>query len=142
VFEFIQQMSNHIAHIYIPVAWHGLHSSLLFFIDKHIGDILNKDEYKTEVIKQKMKILQNNPLFGSSQSFKHPITSACSIDTLFDIYEMKPRVSSKQELPFILHNEILHCNRNSKLWKAYEIYDIVIYQQLKGLPILLKRMDI
>ena len=106
------------------VAWHGLHSSLLFFIDKHIGDILNKDEYKTEVVKyeQKMNILQNNPLFGSSQSFKHPITSACSIDTLFDIYEMKPRVSSKQELPFILHTEILHCNRNSNLWKAYERY--------------------
>jgi hypothetical protein len=118
------------------VAWHGLHSSLLFFIDKHIGDVMNKDEYKTEVIKyeQKVEKIVSPPLqvMEMPRSFKHPITFAFSIDTMFDIDDMKPRVSSKSELPFILHNEILHCNRNRKLWKAYERYVIVLYQLLKG----------
>jgi len=84
---------------------------------------MDKDEYKAEVTKyeQKMNILRNNPLFEMPRSFNHPITSACSIDILFDVHEMKPRVSSKRELPSILHSEIQHCKRDSKLWKAYEI---------------------
>ena len=85
---------------------------------------MEKDEYKTEVIKyeQKIKLLSSNPLVEMPRSFNHPITFAFSIDTMFDIDNLKPRVSSKRELPYILHNEIVNCNRDSKLWKAYERY--------------------
>jgi len=104
--------------------WHGC---IMNFIDKHCEDVLlKKDEYKETLI----KCTNNMERWGEGPDafhlelptrYRHAVSFPWALEVMHEDYNIM-RVTHPRELPLILHDEILKCDRNSTLWKSYEAF--------------------
>ena len=53
--------------------------------------------------------------------YRNAVTLPWALEVMHEDYNIM-RVTHPRELPIILHDEILKCDRNSKLWKSYEAF--------------------
>ena len=111
--------------------------SLVNFIDNHVGDLMSEAEHK-EVFDKYEKMNQALPShLEKPSSLNNPISFVMILDTLFadrivggvdsdgkttSSVKKVPLVTSKRELPLVLHNEIQQSDRDSRLWKSYEAF--------------------
>ena len=112
--ERVEQQSHQLL---VPVTfqWHSLWTvSTLNFIDVHIGDIIEKPEYRNELIRYKKQkgMNEKGPLFTATtqRQLNNPLSRAMFMDIMYEYNDTsrgKLRVVSKTELPPLLHNEIL-----------------------------------
>ena len=130
--ERVEQQSHQLL-VPVTMQWHVLWSvSTLNFIDKHIGDIMKREEYKDDMNRYQEKIrvgLAKNPVMELPTKV-NPISLIMWLEVMYDSVESGEKkgkverwtITSKHELPLILHNEIQKCDRGSKLWKSYETF--------------------
>jgi len=115
----------------VPVTmhWHNLYMTLLTFIDRHIDSIEIKEGDKEEMDRCQnwLKTINEYPILEMPSRLNNPVSFAMIIDLMRQKLPKSgkakiSRVTSKHELPLILHNAIQHCDRKSKLWKSYEAF--------------------
>eukprot|EP00571_Detonula_confervacea_P017497 CAMPEP_0172303866 /NCGR_PEP_ID=MMETSP1058-20130122/5384_1 /TAXON_ID=83371 /ORGANISM="Detonula confervacea, Strain CCMP 353" /LENGTH=336 /DNA_ID=CAMNT_0013014901 /DNA_START=117 /DNA_END=1127 /DNA_ORIENTATION=+ len=127
------EAQSHQLLIPVTMQWHSLWlGSVVGFIDKHAGEVLFKEENKAELIKyqtiMKDNSNPNHPMLEVPTSLNNPETFAMLLQIMHkpmgktSTSSRKARVTTKHELPLILHNEILNCDRDSKLWKSYKAF--------------------
>ena len=105
--------------------WQGAVTS---FIDKCVGQYLTKGgrvehlgDYEAMF---EQSALGKSAILESPTALVHPVSRAMTFEVMFAVVESgtRPRVTSKTELPLLLHNAIRECDRESKLWKSYEAF--------------------
>jgi len=116
----------------VTMQWQSLWlGSILAFIDKHAGEVLFKEENKAELIEYRATLKELSDPYHPMLELPTNLANPESFPMLMQIV-FKPngklgksrqaRVSTKHELPLILHNDIMNCDRDSKLWKSYEAF--------------------
>jgi len=114
----------------ISVQFHAMWwGSVLGFVDKHLGDMLAKEEHwdVLDHYRESVRKMASNPFTDAATSLNRPESIFMLFEVMFDrvgneVKLKQPRVSSKHELPLALHEEIKRCDRSSKLWKSYEAF--------------------
>ena len=108
--------------------------SLLSFVDKHADTVLaiqeNKEARAKYIAMTKELSVSNPTVHEIPTSLKNPVSFTMLIENMVYDHEGGDdaaswklwRVSSKRELPRILHEAIQKCNRESSGWKAYEAF--------------------
>jgi hypothetical protein len=105
--------------------WHGC---IVTFVDKHCEDTLlkRKEEYKETLVKctnitESWGQSAKDNFLEMPTRYRNAVTLQWALEVMRQDDNVM-RVTHPRELPIILHDEILKCDRNSKLWRSYEAF--------------------